>query len=500
MVAGTQNTLKGLKKMDIQYKENYKPSGEAREVAVQVLNEELGLPNQVFMLQFGVMTTKGKDGKNSSAGRWALSRVIIEDGAQVYRTVYSNDPLKMCELQAATVYGALGATPDDYAFDADWEDEFWKQKHVSVKDDVWAMDEFADKLDAFTEARGEIEATLQRAEETGRATQEDYRAVSKKLDELLTECDGNFKLLSSLLMGGEGGSNMPLVQKLGKGVNALREALVLGRMSDTAFEIFPANITSGKGVNGFRLKAIGAVASESYSSKDPAIEFTEYTYGKENDLKAVLPTPESAAAMLRVIAKKFFGIDEALAKADDAWVVGLGDLAAMVDESGLKKAVNFRSLYGKSANTYDKDEQAAAHAAFGALLCTTDGEGLFADAVEKVVEAAEAGDGYAEKMVSATGTRGNALLRAAAANCKSFVDSNAKSREVREALENEAGEEGEAPATIDPNTFVGMDAVEAAAKVYLMLCGHPKAGDVYSKFKDMCAHKEPENRKKVQAA
>ena len=474
---------------DIEYKDGFTVIGEMREIAITVA-EGVQAPNQVFVMQFGSQAAKDKDGKPKPlVGRYALSRNIIKDGAATWHTVYGPDPAKLIDNAMMIVYGQLNIPLDQVFSDADLEDEWFTQKIEVVKDDVWKMPQYEDQLESFAEARGAIEEVLETAESNAVTTQEDYLKVAQILTGLRDNVNGDMKLLKSIVMGGDDAGNMPRIAKLGRGDNALREAMWLAELSDGEMQILPVTITSGKAGHRHVTRSLQEIAGTSYSIE---VTFEDYEVGEDIDALNV-PTPESVGQMLRNIAKRAFGIDEAVAKADGEFTTSLGDLAMLVDEAALAKAVDFRAKYGKHADTYDKDQYKEALTAFGATRCSTAGAvNLFEDAVEKL-QAAVDSDDYAGKINSLMGTRGNLLIRHAASNARTMIDQNQKAVAIKDTLAETDVDK------IDTVSVKEMNALAKAAYHYKLIAAYADAGDVWAELRGLAANKALENAKPIKA-
>lgn len=479
---------------EIEYKEEFIPVGEAREVNVTVA-EGVMAPNAVFTVQFGEWHKKPteKEPHPGKSGRWALSREITVDGAIQHVTKYSTGVDKLIENEMAIVYGAFNIPLDQVLHDADFEDEYFAQKISIVTDDVYKMTAYADKLSAFNEARGEIEATLDAAEGSAETTQADYHKVATILTDLKEQVGGNMKLLKSIVNGGEDGKNQSRLIKLGKSDNALNEAMWLATISEAEMSILPVTITSGKSGNRHVTKALQAIAETSYIKE---VEFEDFIIVGKDGSEVIhnLPTPESLGHMLRAIADRSFGVKEARAMADGEYTSSLGEVATLVNEAAIKRAVEFRAKYGKHADTYDKDQYAEALGAFGATRCSDAGAvNLFAEAVMKADEAVDSGDDYAAKVNSMISTRGNLLMRHAVTNAKTMIDQNAKTAEIKETVEAMDTD------TVDTVALKDMSAMAKAAYHYKLIAGYADAGDVWNELKALCANKALENKAKQSA-
>jgi len=195
--------------------------------------------------------------------------------------------------------------------------------------------------------------------------------------------------------------------------------------------------------------------------------------------------------MMRAIADKSFGVKEARSKSDGEYTTSLGDVASLVNEAAIAQAVDFRSKYGKHADTSDNDQYKDVLQAFGAIRCSDAGAvNLFAEAVLLIEDAVDS-DGYVIKLLSATNNRGNLLLRHAVNNARQMIESNKKTAEIKETLEEVDVDK------VDAVSVKDMSAAAKAAYHYKLMAAYPDAGDVVNEFRALLANKALENVKPV---
>jgi hypothetical protein len=359
---------------------------------------------------------------------------------------------------ASFVENALRVDADAYDVEYDEDDEFFSQKAPTVKapskDDVWANKDY--DQEALNKLRGDAEAALAVAQDSEKGSQDDARAVSYVLMDAFEAVGGSRKALQNWAQGGKGGENMALLSKLGKGVNALTEAMRLGQLTDAEYAVIPASLTSGKGVDNHGRVSIKQIVE---NANMPKIH-------KEVDTSGDTPDIDGVVAMLKQIAASGFGIDTS--------AVEFSDLPNEVDEKAGAFVAEFLANHGKAVSTYNKGEYTQAKLAYGAVRVSTAGRSLFKRAVDAVAkydelvaddDGAVAGEVLAGMFIK---TGGNALLKEAYAVLKAHNESVAAGN-AASAAKAQADQLGD---DVKPATWAELDPVVAAQYLNTRIAKH----------------------------
>ena len=399
-------------------------------------------------------------------GRFRVSMPRVIDGLEDNLIVFASNASKAVGL---VIKNAGRGTVDDYEIDADYEEDFFKQKVEVEKvdpNDVYTNPIFASLKDIMASASGEVEGLLDSAQGSQTMTQEDYIAVAKVLvglkDAFIKVGCKNFRAaLASWAAGASGGSNHPLLKQFGNGANALTEAMRLAEVTDNELQLVPASVTSGKALDGFKSNGIAALVSEAGVKAGARIALpNQVTLGDA-------PDASGAAQMVRLIAEFGFGIDNA----GDTENVSLEALIDMVNDAAADKAAAYLVDYGKHVNTYNKKEYDYAKLTYGRMWVSAGGHNLFADAVGQimVILAAEGGDDI-EKMLAEVGAlfNKNTMMRSMLKATQSHATTLTTEKRNRELFKQvEDGEELLNKKTL--NTYNSLSPQDKAGQLHRMM-------------------------------
>lgn len=475
------------KRNPIQTEFNAKGSPVQVQIAPIDGRSESEFPPKALEVEFGEYTTwrEGEEGKTSGRFRVTYPRVI--DGIEDHLRVLAVDPKKAIGM---AIKQSGRGTEDDYQIDADFEDEFFKQRIAVEKpdaQDIWTASKFAENRDQLAAMRSDANEALVRADENLAGAQDDALEFSKLVMEAHKLVGGDRKALASWARGPkEGGSNLSAIYKLGKGENALYEAMRLAQLTDAEYSVLPASLTSGKGVDRHKALAIKALV------KPMETEF-KATYEYVHEKAGPIPNVEESAHLVRLIAEKGFKIEGATDA--DRW--SLEELVQEVDDAAVKSAAEFNTEFGKSVNTYDSKAYNYALTVYGRIHASTDGASLFKSAVETLNTAnnAETKAAKIAYLASLYLPKGNAMTRAA--HQASYAHRQVVKREDqnRKLLKDVNLEEG--PIGKQARTgFAKLDALPAAAHLFKLLCTHPKPEAVWDNMRSLVAQNELKEGKK----
>lgn len=425
------------------------------------------LVGKTLDVQFGKLETWREGEEKKVSGRFEVTYPRVVDGMEDHLKTLAT---KADAAIAAAIKLSGRGTVDDYTFDLD--DEFFKQTFDAPKvdaDDVWKNDKFKANREGLIELRSEAEDALSRAADAKEHAQEEAKALAGVLAKAYELVGKSRKALASWALGVEGAGNHPQLAKMGKGANALYEAMQFARITDAQYDVLPSSITSGKGLVLHKSRSINRMA------EDVTIAVT-WPEGCKTNSGTRLPNLEGLAAILRRVATKALGIT-------GAGEMDLTQLGEAVNNAAATKAGEFIALYGKNVNTYDTDDYGEAMLAYGAVTISEGGENLFGDAVTKMLAAA---DLEAPKQTEAiVGLYNNNLLvKAAVDMCwkhKQTLQREGQNREVLKETEDEDGPISKTAA----KSFGRLDALPAAAHLFKLLCSHPDAPGVWDSLKGL---------------
>jgi hypothetical protein len=366
---------------------------------------------------------------------------------------------------------AFNGDVDEYEFTYDEDDEFFSQKYAAPKadaNDVWTNDKYAANRDELDALRGTAEGALAAAQDGEKAAQGEALEVARVIKRAF-EIVGTKKALQVWAKGTVAdGENMKLLSSLGKGANALSEAMRLAELSDAEYALLPASLTSGKGVDTHTRNSVKAVVENAAPEKMSDLDTSKET-----------PSIEGVEMILRQFAAQACGIGE-------AFDMELVDLPKEVDGVCVDHAGEFSDKFGKSVNTYDTVQLGAARRAYGYLRISTMGRGLFAAGVEAVdaYHLAESDDDR-EKVMSGlfSKTGGNAMLKEMYAAAKAHQATVSREKVQRDAVQAVANDD----VKLDSTKWADLEPLAAAARLYARMQAHPQRVDVSDALKGLLA-------------
>lgn len=450
----------------------FAPKGEYRQVSLEPVDDSNPMtPAKVLEVQFGEYTTWRAADKSDAkvSGRYQVTYPQVVDGVEQHVVALA---VAADKAIAQVIKQAGRGSIDDYVVDLD--DDFFKQKIEAPKidaNDVWGSPKFAEVRDDLAEAMGAAEQTLTTLEDARENAQEEAFKLAEILRGVFDMIGGSRKALEAWARGPSGSTNHPHLSKLGKGANALYEAMLPSYLSETQRELLPSTLTSGKGIVRHKSLAIQRV------TQDCTIK-VDWPEGYETKAGARLPDLSGMAALLRRVAEKVFHVE-------NASQLDLTQLGEAVEEVAATKIAEFNVEFGKSVNTYDKDEYSAALLAYGRATVTSGGENLFGKIIEQV-EAVNGEDD--EKIVKALTDlfNNNLLAKKMVETCwqhRNVVDKEQRNREIMQEVDEEDGPISKTAA----KGFAKLDPLPAAAHLFKLLCTHPKADEVWADMKALVA-------------
>ncbi len=227
----------------------YNPKGSPVQVNITPIDgrSETEFPPKPLEVEFGEYITWRDGEEQKVSGRFRVTYPRVIDGMEDHLRVLAVDPKKAIGM---AIKQSGRGTEDDYQIDADYEDEFFKQRITPEKDDgadIWSASKFAENRDKLTEIRSDANAALERAEENLAGAQDDALEFSKLVLEANRLVGGDRKALASWARGPkEGGSNLAAIYKIGKGENALYEAMRLAQLSEAEYSVLPDHFGQGR--------------------------------------------------------------------------------------------------------------------------------------------------------------------------------------------------------------------------------------------------------------
>ena len=333
----------------------------AKAAPVNVLIEREGRPAKEVEMVFGHLVTT-KDGEAPRAvGRFRANITVVVDGMEV---TSEGEAAKAEKALDACIRNANLGTAADWTYALDGE--YFEQSYTPPKvdeNDFWSNDAYKDMREEVALLRDEVE---QRAEQVESA-KDDAQKVSVEfavfLRDLLKKVGGKMKVLESVLRGPAGsGDNHPRTQRLGKGANALREAMRFADLTPLMFAVLPNTVTSGKALDTHKSRSVSKLCSDISNKRE--YEWPESLTTKNGNR---LPDLTSLGQLLRQLARKSFGVENAETDA-----MSLDEVMQAAAANGMEKVVEFQVQFGKEANSYAKDEYEAALMAYGRVLAVGD--------------------------------------------------------------------------------------------------------------------------------
>lgn len=455
--------------------------GEFRQIDITPVDEtNPALIAKTLEVQFGKLETWREGEAPKVAARFEVMYPRVVDGLEDHIKALAVDAKKA--IAAAIAQSGRG-TVDDYAFDLD--DDYFKQTldlPKSDPDNVWASDKFKDLREELAALRGDAEEALEVSEDAKENAQEEARKLAEVVGMVFEKVGGSRKALSSWAMGPDGSGNYPLLAKLGKGANALYETMLIGRLTDAQFAVLPSTITSGKGVVTHSGRAVGLMVDGIYQKEMKGDD--AWPTGFHTKAGVRLPSVACAAAMLRRIALKGFGIENA----SELDLIGLAD---EVDQFAARQAGEFIVNFGKKVNTYDKDEYEAALRAFGRVTVSSGGDDLFRNIVTTLnrvndmdMDDDEQRAKGVNELVKLYGN--NLLFKKAVDTVWTFRNTVSKEDQNREVLKEVMDDDAPSPISkTAAKGFAQLDPLPAAAHLFKLLCTHGKSSEVWDNMKSL---------------
>lgn len=446
----------------------FEPKGAPFALEIVPVEDTPETPAKTLEVEFGIFKTWREGEEPKLSGRFRVTYPRVVDGMEDHLIALGADPAKAV-AQVIKLSGRGNA--DDYTFDLDHE--FFDQKFEAPKqdeNDVWHNPKFAGLREELIELRGEAETALTTAEDAKENAQEEARVLAGVIKSVFDKLSGRRKALESWAKGAEGAGNYPHLAKLGKGSNALYEAMRLATITDAQFDVLPSTITSGKGVDTHKSRALATLV------EDVTIK-VEWPEGYETNTGTRIPGVEGMAAILRRIASKALGI----VGVDDMDLTQLGEA---VNDTSARLAGEFSATFGKQVNTYDKNEYGEALRAYAVVTISEGGEDLFKSAITAITEANDEDDDKAaiKKLVDLYNN--NLMVKKAVDVCSNHaktLEREAKNREMLKQTEEEDGPISKSAA----KGFAKLEALPAAAHLFKLLNTHPDAAGVWDAMQSL---------------
>jgi len=453
--------------------------GEPRGVAIMSDGEEYSAS-----VAYGLLVSTDDETKGVIKGsRYVLSMTTTSLGKETTRNGVGVDLLKAFDA----LCDAMGLDPEEVELHYDEDDEFFSQKYAAPKassSDVWNNPKFADNREELEAARAEVMDGINAAQASGVATQEEWRALAQKLVHVSNLLNNDTAALKSWAegAGGDGDNSFSLINALGKGVNAVREAMRLAQISDLEYSVTPGSITSGKALdgharNGFKELVDNAKAHAVYKDLD--------TSGDHADIWG-------AELLVRKVMAEGMGVPAAMERDDDgAWLTPLPNAVAAADAEIATWIADYQTKFGKKANMYVPEQASEARLAYGLARSSTKGGGVLAHAVSVIEAYHELDDDDAEgkkKLMSKlfAKTSGNALVKAAYDAAKSHAATVAKEDANRKAADA-ASKVDDAQVVSDAKSWADLPPEVAAAVLCRRMLAHSKPEQVEAALKSMLA-------------
>jgi len=326
--------------------------------------------------------------------------------------------------------------------------------------------------------RGEAEEALEDAENAKENAQVDARKVAHILTQVYEKVGKSRKALTIWARGPDGAGNFPMLAKLGKGANALTEAMRLAQITDAQFAVLPASIASGKGVDTHKARAIASITDGLYQKDMRGDEMWPADYVTKSG--APLPSVECGAAILRRIATVGFGIEN---PSD----YNLDQLTRQVNEEASRLAGEFVAVYGKTVNTYDAEEYGAALKAYGRVTCSEGGDNMFDIAADALLTMANM-DSDSEVIAAMVKLYSNNLMfKRAVDSVAAHIKTTEKEERNRDLIKNIVeNDDGEGPISKQgAKSFAKLDPLPAAAHLFKLLNTHPEAAAVWDAMRGL---------------
>lgn len=453
--------------------------------------EREGRPLKEVSFQFGHLVTSKEGEDDKVAGRFEASTVIVVDGVE--ETV-SAMAMKADKALDALLKSANLGSVDDWTFDLD--DEYFEQKYSAPKvdeNDFWSAKAFEgvrEEVAALRDAAEEKAATLEDAKEGAQAESVELAQILKRM---LEKCGNKLKVLESALRGPKGeGTNHPRMAKLGRGANAVREALRFAELTQAMFDVIPSSITSGKGLDTHKGRAISAICADVTAGK--TIEWPADMTTKSGQR---LPDLTSLGKLTRQLMRRSFGVEAA-----ETDTLSIHEALDEAVDNAAQKVAEFKVNLGKQANTYDKAEYDAALMAYGRVLCIDDsGPNLLANAVESMVSLGEkmaADDAPADTEIEGIRAlyNNNLLVKRLIDVAWAHASTVKKENEQRQLLQ-ETSEDDSPISQTAAKKLAQLSTDQQAAYIVQMIARLPAPGTVFSKVKSLGVQlglKDPETK------
>lgn len=465
--------------------------GATREMELISVNEANGLAiNRVATFTFGTYTGKANaEGKRPAPkGRWQVEIMRVVDGVQDVVDGRAPDPKKALAACLKAVSSSVSIDDYDLSFFDD-NKEFFDQKLAAPEKpafDPATIVTIGDDEMSLAEVRGLVETDLTTIKEKGAEGQAALFHASDALKTVWITLKRDIKSVKA--WASSEGSNVPQLQALGKGVNALQEFIDIARLRPSEREVLPVSTQSGKGVNNFRVAAQATVlhgansdmsgpiqrfAAEGGFDAEKVFEGDKWT-GTGDDAKRVL-SPNGIAGFLRTLAA-----DERLTGITNADDMTLDALADEFDKRVADRASNFIAEGGKHYSMYNDVEAAAMRRVYGLVQMAGEADehdhnmsGSFRKTVafaNKLNLAITGKDAKLadELLAKSLNPRINPMLAAINKGLAEACATRAKEREVAE-LHGKVEEAGEGIPKAERKRFADLDAAGAAARIYSLL-------------------------------
>lgn len=410
-------------------------------------------------------------------GRFSATYTRVVDGREDNLVGYAPDAQKAI---AQVIKQSGRGTIDDYALEAEFEDDFFKQKIEAPKtdaSDIWKTADPA-SVEALNTLRADVEETLGAIDENTADAEEE----ATKLAHMLMEANAHplikndRKKLAAWARGGKGGSNMPLLQKLGSGVNALTEAMRIAQLSDTENAVRPRTTLSGKAIDRLKSLAVKAVVDNGAIAYGAAMKDTTFSVIHKG---LHMPDVEGTAVLLRMIASRAYEFD--------ATEGTLSDVSDAVDVAALEKAADYSQNYGKTVNVYDTAGYDAAKMAFGRVTVSRKGSTPYFDnAIKTLIEIDgtdfDTKDGLQVALYGLY--TGNLMLKHALQVAFGHRETLIREKTNRELMKETNMEDGPiSKAAV--KVFAKLPPLASAAHLFKLLETHPEAPAVWEHLKSL---------------
>lgn len=457
----------------------------AREFDLVALNEEM--QNRLVRVGF-CERTRTKEGEDPKVTAWWVAQIeIVFDGQQEIVEGAGSKPKMAVEKAVKAIPGAT--TIEDFV-ELDYDDDFFKQ---TVKTAEKPLVDYKDEVNGVSlmDMRGTIENDLVAVmDKEGDVLGINIR-IGKALCAVNEKLGGKVPALKAFLAGdglGDNAQEMPHITQLGKGTNAIQEAMRFGQAHDNLLSVMNVRRASGKGLEQMKntvTKTAVEAAADLYMKlvRRNTEEGAEPVYlpvaVRAGDAQYNGFDAASAALFIKCVAEADLGFN-----IEGATDMGLDDLPGAVDARAEAYTSEFLAADGTRFNPYIDAEFKKIQRAFFLNLHAYEGSALpGAHGIRQAIAAIETLHGVEEGgkdkvIVEATNTMHkrsvSVFLYQGQKEIEKRLVQAEKEAERKEVAEKVAEGGEEIVNQKSRKLFQNMSATEAAAKMFSLLSKHPE--------------------------